>query len=298
MLVALGFALALFLVMLFGRVFWGIAVNLGARRNAKHVPVQMLELQADRDRLRAEHAMMARKLELRLGDMKSRMTEQMAEVSRSRNRQQSLIQELEERETTLGLRNQEIARLNTQIDAQKADIEASANTIAHVTKESESKDLENLKLAQKVAQLSLSLREQNEKVDRLNSELQTSLGNIQSVDALPPSEARLKRRIAEITSISAQMTEQHDSNVQILKTPLTNLDLSDTPNRPSVLISKLSDTKRVSNPMAPELNELDAILDQKFANAKVEVTSNKSNARANIISLAQRIRALKSGEGV
>jgi hypothetical protein len=63
MLIGLGFALALVLVLLVGRGIWNMAMRLGARRHAKQIPTAMLELQADRDRLRAEHAMMSRKLE-------------------------------------------------------------------------------------------------------------------------------------------------------------------------------------------------------------------------------------------
>ena len=117
MLVALGFALALLMVLLFGRGFWAIATNFGARRKAKNIPIQMLELQADRDRLHAEHAIMARQLELRLEDIKARMTEQMAEVSRSRNRMQTLIEQLETSEATVANRDREIAGLMAQVEA-------------------------------------------------------------------------------------------------------------------------------------------------------------------------------------
>ena len=49
MLVALGFALALIIVMLVGRGVWSMAMRIGARRQSKQVPTMMLELQADRE---------------------------------------------------------------------------------------------------------------------------------------------------------------------------------------------------------------------------------------------------------
>ena len=63
MFVVLGAALTLVAVLLFGRMAWNISQKLGAKRYERALPANILELQAERDRLRAEQAMMARKLE-------------------------------------------------------------------------------------------------------------------------------------------------------------------------------------------------------------------------------------------
>ena len=86
MLVTLGFAVAALIALFLGRMIWSYALGLGKRRMQRSAPASMAELQADRDRLRAEYAMLARKLELRLDDLKTRLAEQTAEVSRNRNR--------------------------------------------------------------------------------------------------------------------------------------------------------------------------------------------------------------------
>jgi chromosome segregation ATPase len=299
MLVALGFALALLVALLFGRALWNIAVTLGARRNAKNIPVQMLELQADRDRLRAEHAMMARKLELRLEDIKSRMTEQMAEVSRNRNRVQSLIQQLEEREATLAIRDREVANMTSQIDVQKSELDSRASTIARLSQDTSAKDQEIAKLAQNVSQLTLNLREKNGMVGRLNEELQTTLQmnklGPQQAKGAEPGDDKLKRRIAELTSISAEMSNHDHSNVQTLQTPLTNPPAVDVPSRQSILNGKVLDTERESEAMTLELKALDEMLDKKLGAPNAQAPEKKSGSKANIISLAQRIRALQGG---
>ena len=301
MLVALGFALALLVALLFGRAMWNVAMSMGARRNAKNIPVQMLELQADRDRLRAEHAMMSRKLELRLEDIKSRMTEQMAEVSRNRNRVQSLIQQLDERENSLKIRDREVGALSSQIEVQKAELESYATAISRLTHEAIGKDSEIAKLAQSVSQLTLTLREKNGLVGRLSEELQTSLQVNKQTPLFRPGsdvgEDRVKRRIAELTSISAQMSEQQHGNVQTLNTPLTNIASIIAPNRQSILNGKVAETERESDAMSQELRTLDAILDKKLGTPQPVTPEKKSGGtKANIISLAQRIRALQGGE--
>jgi predicted nucleic acid-binding Zn-ribbon protein len=299
MLVALGFVLALLLALLFGRGLWNVAVALGARHNAKNVPVQMLELQADRDRLRAEHAMMARKLELRLEDIKARMTEQMAEVSRSRNRVQTLIQQLETSESTLATRDREIAALTSQVEAHKADLEAGATTLSQLTASNISKDMEITKLAQSVSQLTLSLREKNGMLDRSNEELQTS----SRMNAVSPAlgqdpdkgEVRIKRRIAELTSIAAQMSDHQDGNVQSLNTPLINISQNLASNRQASLIDKITDAERETEAITQEIKALDTMLDRKPPPIRPAPTPIKPSPKANIISLAQRIKALQGG---
>ena len=303
MLVVLGFALALLLALLFGRGMWNVAIALGARRNAKNVPVQMLELQADRDRLRAEHAMMARKLELRLEDIKARMTEQMAEVSRSRNRVQSLIQQMETSESILAIRDREVAALISQIEAHKADLEASTTTLSQLTASNIGKDLEITKLTQSVSQLTLKLREKNGMVGRLNEELQTSLGMNAMPAAFPQDadhgELRMKRRIAELTSISAQMSDDQDSNVQNLNAPLMNVAQNEIPNRQTSLSDKVRDAEREAEAMTQELKALDTMLDRKpppIRPAPAAPAPIKPSAKANIISLAHRIKAMQGSE--
>ena len=90
LLILLGFAVASFMGLIIGRLAWKLALRLGAKRAMRNMPSTVTELQTDRDRLRADHAMMAKKLSLRVDDMKMRIAEQSAEVTRHRNRVESL----------------------------------------------------------------------------------------------------------------------------------------------------------------------------------------------------------------
>ena len=86
MLIALGVFATLFLVLLFGRGLWALLGRWSGWKDARKVPSTIRNLQAERDGLKAEKAMMASKLDSTLADMKLRLAEQMAEVSRNRNR--------------------------------------------------------------------------------------------------------------------------------------------------------------------------------------------------------------------
>ena len=299
MLVALGFVLCALVVLIFGRVFWNLAVRLGASRNAKQIPVAMLELQADRDRLRVEHAMMARKLELRLQDIKMRMTEQMAEVSRSRNRVQTLVQDLATKTENLSARDRQITTLTTEIAAYKADIVSCTETIKHLTATNLSLEEETRKLTGRLEQAESTLK----LIDPANNKTlqQLSTGTDQMA-AVPnqlrdnTSEDRIKQRIHELTNLSMEMNNKTETRSPALDAPTEEIGTAH-----STIDQKLADAEREANAMTEELRSLDKLLQATTAAPAAVVADEtpvepaKPSPMANVISLAQRIKALQFG---
>jgi hypothetical protein len=58
------------------------AVRLAARRIETNIPVSLAQIRADKDLLRAEFAMAARRSEMTIEQLKARMTDQLAELGR------------------------------------------------------------------------------------------------------------------------------------------------------------------------------------------------------------------------
>ncbi len=290
MLIALGFALAFIVVLLFGRAVWNMAMRLGARRQAKQIPVAMLELQADRDRLRADHAMMSRKVELRLEDIKSRMTEQMAEVSRHRNRVQSMVADIERRDETIKIRDREVAALNAQLEVSKADLAACYDSIDKLTADGVNKEAQLSKQGALIAQISSSLREKNSMVSNLGQELQSVL-RVSNESSPAKTENKLMQRVAELTSITSQMSSQHQSEGFMPTSPNTTISSIEISSRQAGLDQQLAETERESAAMAEQLKALDALMTPDIQPAPEP--AKKSGAMANVISLAHRIRALQ-----
>lgn len=86
LLIVLGFSLASLIALFMGRMVWTVALKLGARRMQRQMPSTLVELQAERNRLRADYAMLAQRLGSQLEDARLKAAEQMAEVNRHRNR--------------------------------------------------------------------------------------------------------------------------------------------------------------------------------------------------------------------
>ncbi len=129
MLFVLGFCVALLLVLMFGRGLWALIGHWSGWRAERKIPSAIRDLEAERDSLRAEKAMMARRLESSTSDIKMRMAEQMAEVARNRNRVLDLTANLDIAQSEIvKLRDESVQKVE-QIGALKAQIEENVRAI-------------------------------------------------------------------------------------------------------------------------------------------------------------------------
>jgi chromosome segregation ATPase len=81
---ALGFLCACLLALLVAPAIWRRAVRLTRKRIEATVPLTLTEIQADKDRLRAEFAVSTRRLEISLKELRERAAEQIVEIGRNR----------------------------------------------------------------------------------------------------------------------------------------------------------------------------------------------------------------------
>ena len=288
MLLILGFASAAFLGLIAGRIAWKLAFRLGARHTQRNMPSTMIELQTDRDRMRAEHAMMAKKLELRLGDIRMRMAEQTAEVSRHRNRFENLKQDVGKRDEMLVERNAEITTLRDKVSYLEAKLEEKENELE-------------------------ALNESLVEVEEVEEENEAP-----AVTAHVPAQDRLKNRIKDIVKISKQISKQKKGTPLELDQPvaMTETEVIVKPADSStlefvaqseVLEEKIFETERAAEELQDELKRLDLAWSgpetpleaapEPLAAAAAESPAlpeeeKPKSAITNVISLAQRIRSL------
>src|ERR1700726_4232696 len=82
MYLAIGFLLSMLVGLMIVPLVHNRAVRLTTRRLEAATPLSMAEIQADKDQLRAEFAMSARRLEMSVDQLKSRSTSQLAELGK------------------------------------------------------------------------------------------------------------------------------------------------------------------------------------------------------------------------
>ncbi|MER9654284.1 hypothetical protein NKJ26_12315 [Mesorhizobium sp. M0152] len=81
---ALGFLCAGFLALILAPAIWRRAVALTRKRIEASIPLTQAEIQADKDRIRAEFAMSTRRLEMNVKALREKAAEQLVEINRGR----------------------------------------------------------------------------------------------------------------------------------------------------------------------------------------------------------------------
>lgn len=265
LLIVLGFALAALIALFVGRFVWALGLRLGARRMQKQVPSTVVSLQSERDRLRAEFAMLSQRLGSKLETAKLRAAEQMAEVTRHRNR----IEEL----------RAQLAGSDSNITARESQITAFKEQVAQLESQLE----EARALASK---LQSDLAARDTEIELRNAEISTLKASASegSILADPPAplplladisaEERLKARIEELASMSRTMAAE--TSTQFADSAMLNAPVS----------AGTEDIER-------ELERLDAEWNRRLSELDEIQDSQRTGSVANVISLANRIRALR-----
>lgn len=269
MLIMLGFAICAFFALVIGRMAWKLALRIGAKRAMRNVPSTVAELQTDRDRLRADHAMMASKLEFGLNDMKMRSAEQTAEVTRTRNRFETLTADVTKRDM-------EIAELRSTINMLESEKSNNQETISFMRSSLEAKEIQ---------------------IAALENDLSTRPPPILAEDA--PAQHRLQNRISEFTALSTQMSKQREVAADegpkfttgVFVKPAGGTDFK-TEKKPE----KEKNIELAAAQLQGELQRLDeAWAEEETSQTGTELTPEAPPRRAitNVVSLAQRIKALQ-----
>jgi len=213
MLIALGFALGTLLALLFGRLVWHAAVRVGSRRMQRQMPSTLVEMQAERDRLRAECAMLTRKLEIRSEDLKSQLVEQSAELTRERNRNDLALEEIREREAALLEREQRMGSSHEQTSLLESELATRTNALHDAqARLQESHEAIN-RLKHELANLTNALADRDTRIAELQHHLSEQPMRIETAmrqEQLNTAD-RLERRIEELTALSREIAEQRYS---------------------------------------------------------------------------------------
>jgi uncharacterized protein YoxC len=194
MLVGLGFVLALLLVMAFGRGVWSLSNNFAKRQRNRDLPAAMLGLEADRDRLRAENAAMASKLEVVSENAKAAIASQTAEVARHRNRVVGLTEDI----------NEKSAELHTKIDIAD-DLKVQLQDLGETL---ELQQRASRELAADIAEKEVTIKKLESEIDLLKLEIsdgKTAHDRLETLLEEARSEtAALKQEMAEAVSHAAR----------------------------------------------------------------------------------------------
>ena len=274
LLFVLGFCVALFVVLLFGRGLWALIGSLSGWRETRKVPAAIRELQAERDGLRAEKAMMAQRLEASLNDMKMRMAEQMAEVSRNRNRLLDMGQTLKERESTINHLQSQTDDKSAQVTSSQIQIEDNVKAINLAYAKMAQREEEHAKMQGLLKEAQALLLMRDEKIRNLLDETHALRELVTGRDIQGPARQNTGERPAQSAIVTA-------ANVSIIANSFEQRFANGNSG----------------NPLAGDsLRDQDALdLYDTGGISEGPGTESVDKGVSNVLSLAERVRSLQSG---
>jgi chromosome segregation ATPase len=123
---ALGFLTAGFIALLVAPAFWRRAVNLTRKRVEAAMPMTLDEIQADKDRMRAEFAMSARRLEMSAQALREKNAAQVIEIGRGH-------EEIKALNSVISEKNREITALEAAGEALRTELQQQSNDMQRLS---------------------------------------------------------------------------------------------------------------------------------------------------------------------
>src|SRR5262245_63973594 len=125
----LGFLVASLIGLIIIPLVHARAVRLTARRLESATPVSMIEIQADKDQLRAEFAMSTRRLEMSVDQLKTKTTSQLADLGKKTDTINRLKMELGEKTATIFALEAREKALKDQLHATEDELTVKAKNL-------------------------------------------------------------------------------------------------------------------------------------------------------------------------
>ena len=225
MYVAIGFLVSMLCGLMIVPLVHSRAVRLTTRRLEAATPLSMAEIQADKDQLRAEFAMSARRLEMSVEQLKNRTTSQLADLGKKTDA-------INRMKIELGEKNATIFSLEAREKAVKEQLRA--------TEEEHAAKTESLRLAEQ------ALTDKQGELGKLNTELsdRSLVADSRQVElvAVRAQIDQLKNRVGdaekEFASTQARLTQERGES------EVATRDLNDARSRVENLSQRVTDLDR------------------------------------------------------
>ena len=158
--------------------------NLAARRPADtkrieaSVPLTLAQIQADKDRIRAEFAMKTRRLEMSAKSLREKAAAQVIEISRNREALKSLSEQRQDKSLTLMELEAKTAELNAELRQKEDELQSLTKRLAEAEQASERRTKELDKIGRMYDEASFSSSSRQIELVARESEVEKLAGEI------------------------------------------------------------------------------------------------------------------------
>ena len=206
---ALGFLCAGLLALMIAPAIWRRAVRLTKKRVEASAPLTLAEIQADKDRIRAEHAMALRRVEISAKTFREKAAAQIIEINRNREELKALSEQRRDK-------NRAVAELEEKVAGLERDLRGKEERLRKLTERLESAQkalekraaeverleglYEEASYASSTRQIELVARESD--LDRLQEEVR------ELREAIAAAEERAEQAAAENATLADELTAE------------------------------------------------------------------------------------------
>lgn len=175
---SLGFLSAGFLALMIAPAIWRRAVALTRKRIEASVPLSLSEIQADKDRMRAEFAMSTRRLEMSIKQSREKIAAQVVEINRNREELKQVATDRSAKSLSIGELETRSNALRSELATREGELQKLTQNLTDTERLLDERSLEIQKLGRMYEDASLSssnkqieLVVRETEVDRLQNDL-------------------------------------------------------------------------------------------------------------------------------
>jgi chromosome segregation ATPase len=224
MYLAIGFLVSMLFGLMIVPLVHNRAVRLTTRRLEAATPLSMAEIQADKDQLRAEFAMSARRLEMSVDQLKNKTTSQLAELGKKSDAINRMKIELGEKNATIFSLEAREKAAKEQLRATEEEFAAKTEMLRNAEHALTDKQGELAKINHELSDRSIMADSRQVELIAVRTQIDELKGRVGDAEKeFAATQARLARERTESENVTRELTEAR-SRIENLSQRVTDLD--------------------------------------------------------------------------
>jgi chromosome segregation ATPase len=224
MYLAIGFLISMLFGLMIVPLVHNRAVRLTTRRLEAATPLSMAEIQADKDQLRAEFAMSARRLEMSVDQLKNKSTSQLAELGKKTDAINRMKLELGEKNATIFSLEAREKAMKEQLRATEEEFAAKTESLRDAEQALKDKQNELARLSAELSDRSMVAESRQLELVAVRAQIDNLKGRVGDAEKeFSATQTRLGVERGESEKASRELAEAR-SKVENLSQRVTDLD--------------------------------------------------------------------------
>ena len=224
MYLAIGFLVSMLFGLMIVPLVHNRAVRLTTRRMEAATPLSMAEIQADKDQLRAEFAMSARRLEMSVDQLKNKTTSQLAELGKKSDAINRMKIELGEKNATIFSLEAREKAMKEQLRATEEEFAAKTESLRTAETALRDKQGDLAKLSAELSDRSMMAESRQVELVAVRTQIVDLKGRVGDAEReFATTHARLEQQRGESDAATRELGEAR-SRVENLSQRVTDLD--------------------------------------------------------------------------